>query len=181
LVIVWINGPFGGGKTTVARAVCDRLPAALYFDPEYVGYLLKTFVDVPTGDFQDLPLWRRLVVETAHGLVTEYGRPLAVPMALLDAGYRAEILGGLRARGVPVTQVVLEVPGPVLRARIDADTREIQARGWRHDRLELALTSLRRLDEVEDDTVIIDNGTGASPAEVASRIVELVGVMAARS
>jgi uridine kinase len=38
-VIVWINGAFGAGKTTLAGELHRRLPDALAFDPEYVGYL----------------------------------------------------------------------------------------------------------------------------------------------
>lgn len=175
-MIVWINGPFGGGKTTVARQLCERLPDALYVDPEYVGYLLKTFVEVPTGDFQDLPLWRHLVVETVYGLHAGHDGPLVAPMSLLDAGYRAEVIGGLRARGARVAQVVLSVPEPLLRARIDADTVEPQARRWRHDRATHALTALHGLDQIEDDTYVVDNGAGVSPAAAAVAIADLLGL-----
>jgi hypothetical protein len=37
------------------------------FDAAYVGYMLRRFVEVLTGDVRDLPLWRRLVVETMTG------------------------------------------------------------------------------------------------------------------
>jgi hypothetical protein len=53
-MIVWINGAFGSGKTTTAALVQGRIPGARIFDPEYVGYLLTTFVPAPTGDFQDM-------------------------------------------------------------------------------------------------------------------------------
>lgn len=54
-VIVWVNGPFGGGKSTLVEELRPRWPEALVFDPEMVGYVLREIVDVPTGDFQDLP------------------------------------------------------------------------------------------------------------------------------
>jgi hypothetical protein len=40
-MIIWINGAFGGGKTTLAEELHRRLPDALPFDPEYVGYILR--------------------------------------------------------------------------------------------------------------------------------------------
>ena len=67
-MIIWINGAFGAGKTTLAEELSRRLSEAVLFDPEYVGYLLRHWVPVPTGDFQDLPSWRELVIATALSL-----------------------------------------------------------------------------------------------------------------
>lgn len=67
-MIVWLNGAFGAGKSTVAVALRELTPGARLFDPEYVGFLLRRFVPIPTGDFQDLPLWRELVVAHLAGL-----------------------------------------------------------------------------------------------------------------
>jgi cytidylate kinase len=44
-VIIWLNGPFGGGKTATAHAMCERdevsaLSAALGADVDAVGVLL---------------------------------------------------------------------------------------------------------------------------------------------
>ncbi|MGW4522419.1 hypothetical protein [Amycolatopsis sp. NPDC004378] len=61
-MIVWLNGTFGAGKTTTARALAALLGART-FDTEFVGYLLRTAFPEPAGDFQHLPLWRQLVVE----------------------------------------------------------------------------------------------------------------------
>jgi hypothetical protein len=87
-MIVWINGAFGSGKTTTAALVPAWIPGARIFDPEYVGYLLTTFVPAPTGDFQDMPLWRRLTVQTVKGLDDEYGGTWVAPMSLIRADYR---------------------------------------------------------------------------------------------
>ena len=39
-VIIWINGGFGAGKTTLAEELHRRLPDALVFNPEDVGLML---------------------------------------------------------------------------------------------------------------------------------------------
>lgn len=140
-MIVWINGAFGVGKTTTAGLLVERLPDAKIFDPEYVGYLLTPFITSPTGDFQDLPLWRHLVVETMSGLAREYPHPWIAPMSLINPAYREEILDGIRAAGVEVREVVLTLPEEQLRARIDADQMDVAARQWRHDHVARALTS----------------------------------------
>jgi hypothetical protein len=98
-VIVWVNGAFGSGKTTLTGELHRRWPEALVFDPEQIGYLLREIVKVPTGNFQDLPLWRRQAASMAVGLIEEYRRPLLVPMTLVETDYLDEIVATVRAPG----------------------------------------------------------------------------------
>lgn len=117
-MIVWINGAFGAGKTTLAEELSRRLPDAVLYDPEYVGYMLRRWVPVPTGDFQDLPSWRELVVAAALSLRKHHSGTLIVPMTLINDDYLNEILGGLRARGEDVLHTFLDLDPDVLRQRI---------------------------------------------------------------
>lgn len=41
VVILWLNGPFGVGKTSAADALLQRMPGALLFDPEPFGTALR--------------------------------------------------------------------------------------------------------------------------------------------
>jgi hypothetical protein len=118
-MIIWINGAFGAGKTTLAEELHRRLPEAIMYDPEYVGYTLCKWVPVPTGDFQDLPSWRELVVATALALRKHHADTLIVPMTLINDGYLREILGGLTAQGEEVLHVFLDLDEGVLRQRIN--------------------------------------------------------------
>ncbi|MFI7249318.1 AAA family ATPase [Micromonospora chalcea] len=163
-MIVWLNGAFGVGKTTTARLLTDALPDARLFDPEFLGSMLTAFVTPPTGDFQDLPLWRHLVVQTVTGLDRHHPGIWIVPMSLLDPAYRAEILGGVRAAGVDVREVVLTLPEDRLRARIDADQVEAGARGWRHDHVDRALATFASVT----DACLID--ASAPPEHVADAV-----------
>jgi hypothetical protein len=163
-VIVWINGAFGSGKTTTAGLVVTMLDGAKLFDPEYVGYMLMPFVESPTGDFQDLRLWRHLVVEAMTGLARQYPHPWVAPMSLINAAYRAEILGGIRGGGVEVREFVLAVPEQNLRARIDADQMDPKARQWRHDHVSQALTTFASLT----DATFID--ASQTPDQVAAAV-----------
>ncbi|WP_106617931.1 AAA family ATPase [Saccharothrix carnea] len=130
-MIVWINGAFGAGKTTLAEELGRRLPDALSFDPEYVGYLLRKWAPLPeSGDFQDMPPWRTLTAEFAATLHREYGQHLITPMTLVETAYREEIFKLLAAADVPLLHVFLDVPPDELRRRINAqvlDPHNLQA------------------------------------------------------
>lgn len=90
-MIIMINGAFGTGKSTVAEQLYQLLPDSMIYDPEQVGYMLGQLipaaVQLPheqTGDFQDMDLWRSLVVQVAQSLYSQYQRHLIVPMTLCD-------------------------------------------------------------------------------------------------
>ena len=115
-MIIWLNGGFGAGKTTLAAELHRRLPDAVVFDPEQVGSMLWKSLP-PGGDFQHLPSWRELVVATALTLRRHHAATLIVPMSLVRDAYRAEILGGLTGAGEEVLHVFLAADAGVLRER----------------------------------------------------------------
>ncbi len=118
-MLVWINGAFGAGKTTAALGLAKRWPAALFFDPEQVGFLLRRVVPVDRqGDFQELRLWRQLTTQTVAGLIEQHHRPLIVPMTLVDLGYFDEVVGELRRGGVDVRHFTLLASPATLRRRL---------------------------------------------------------------
>jgi hypothetical protein len=118
-VIIWINGGFGAGKTTLAEELHRRLPDAVVYDPEDVGLMLWKWMR-PNGDFQHLPSWRELVVATALSLRRHHAETLIVPMSLIRDACRAEILGGLADAGEEVLHVFLEADAGELRERLNA-------------------------------------------------------------
>lgn len=141
-MIVWVNGTFGAGKTSTCRELVELLPGSTLYDPEQVGYALRTLLPrerlEQVDDFQDLPSWRRLVPEVAAAMLAEVAGPLVVPMTLLREEYRDEIFGDLAARGLPVHHFVLHAEETILHERI-RDGEEVpgdpqaseRARNWR--------------------------------------------------
>jgi chloramphenicol 3-O-phosphotransferase len=98
-----INGAFGAGKTSVANAFLQRMENAMLFDPEEVGYMLRTVIpehvklaEERTGDFQDLTLWPTMTVHTAEQLQRTYGKDLIVPMTIVNKTYFQYILDGFK-------------------------------------------------------------------------------------
>lgn len=128
-MIVWVNGAFGAGKTTTARELIELIPNSTLFDPEIIDGALAGLLPAKrlaeAGDVQDLPIWRRLVIDTAAAMLAELGGTLVVPMTLLRQEHRDEIFGGLAARRIPVRHVLLTPAETILRARIAG--REVPA------------------------------------------------------
>ncbi|MCF4136561.1 NUDIX domain-containing protein [Streptomyces sp. Tue 6430] len=187
MTVVWINGAFGAGKTTAARELIDLIPNSTLFDPEDVGAALTHLLPpkrlAEVGDFQDLPIWRRLVIDTAAALLGELGGTLVVPMTLLRQEYRDEIFGGLAARRIAVRHVLLTPAETILRERIagrdlptglpDGETR---VRQWSYDNIEPYRAALGGWLTADAHPV---DSSDLTPYETALRIAEAVGSGAA--
>ena len=107
-MLVWINGPFGGGKTQTAYEVQRRLPGSVVCDPEHVGFGLHRMLPPPLrGDFQDLPAWRQAVYEMLDLALSKHDGTVIAPMTLVEPAYFREIVGGLRERGHDVRHFAL--------------------------------------------------------------------------
>jgi len=135
-VIIWLNGPFGAGKTTVANRLLAIEPSLLLFDTESIGYLLQSALGdrKPVADFQDWFAWRRLVVSTLEALSDETRADLLVPQTVIVERYWTEILGGLQSAGHVVLPFTLDVDPQEHERRISSDTLEVSAAGWRRQR-----------------------------------------------
>jgi hypothetical protein len=104
-LIVWLNGAFGGGKTTTANELTALLPGARHFDPEWVGYMLRAnLADLEFTDFQQLPPWRVLVPETMAQVAALTGQHLIAVQTVLVEDYWRELRSGLDRHSLPVSR-----------------------------------------------------------------------------
>jgi len=172
-VIIWLNGGFRAGKTTLAEELHRRLPDAVVYDPEDVGLMLWKWMR-PNDDFQDLPSWRELVVATALSLRRHHADTLIVPMSLIRDAYRAEILGGLAAAGEEVMHVFLEADREVLRERHDARVdipgnpgSNHPVREWALSRIDAAVVAAAR----QPTGTLLLRSDRLTPAELADEVL----------
>lgn len=107
-MLVWINGPFGGGKTQTSHELQRRLPGSVICDPEHIGFGLHRATP-PTlrGDFQDLLAWRQGTYEVLDLVLTPHAGTVIAPMTLIEPHYFEEIIGRLRERGHDVRHLAL--------------------------------------------------------------------------
>ncbi|MFJ5819317.1 AAA family ATPase [Streptomyces sp. NPDC093108] len=147
-MIIWANGPFGGGKTTTARLLHQQLPTSLITDPEEIGFLLRRSIGEHPArqkDFQDYPAWRTLVASLCAGLDRQtQGGPVIAPMTLLRREYAEEIFDALAKDGVEVHHLLLHADSETIRARIESsmefpsdEERSEKVRAFRRRKLEV--------------------------------------------
>jgi hypothetical protein len=107
-MLLWINGPFGGGKTQTAHELHRRLPGSVLCDPEHPGFGLHRMMPRSfRGDFQDLRAWREGVYEVLDLVLNRHRGPVIAPMTVVEPAYFDETVGRLRRRGHDVRHFAL--------------------------------------------------------------------------
>lgn len=149
-MLIWINGPFGGGKTHTAYELERRLDGAVVSDPEHVGFgLHRALPKRLRGDFQDLKAWRSGVVEVLDLVARDQARrhagPVIVPMTVIDPHFFDETVGALRGIGHDVVHVALLADREVVLDRL-------KERGWGTG-LKRESFAVRRLDDALGELV----------------------------
>ena len=172
-MIIWLNGAFRAGKTTLAEELRRRLAGAVVFNPEDVGLMLWRWLE-PNDDFQDLASWRELVVATAVSLRRHHSDTLIVPMSLIRESYRDEIFGGLTRAGAELLHVFLQADPKELRARLaarddgPADPEARQAAGrWARARIDAAVAAADR----QPAGTLVLRSDRLTPGQLADRVL----------
>jgi hypothetical protein len=173
-VLVWINGPFGGGKTASAVELQRRLPGSMICDPEHLGFgLHRMLPPVMRTDFQDLQAWRSGVREVLDLVARTHEGPVIVPMTLIDPRYFAQIVGRLRDDGHDVRHFALLAERATVLRRLNrrAFGLGLKRERWAVDRLD---DCLARLQEPEfAHHIYTDKQTVPQIADTIARIAGL--------
>jgi tRNA uridine 5-carbamoylmethylation protein Kti12 len=159
-VIVMINGSFGVGKTTTAEKLLSLIPNSMVFDPEEVGYMLRKIVtedmrseEEKTDDFQDLELWRILVVKVANELKLKYNKHLIVPMTIYKLQNYEYIYNGFKNIDKELYHFCLIASEQTLFKRLTE--RGDKPGGWTFKQSEKCMNILR--DNRFEEHIVTDN------------------------
>ena len=127
-MIIFLNGSFGVGKTTVATLLQAALPGSKIYDPELAGSILMRLPKWialrggGTDDFQDIDLWRRSVVAGTKLCRLVASGPVIIPMTFSRRDYFDESMQGM-------TSVDPHLHVFCLRARVETITQRLVERG----------------------------------------------------
>ena len=143
IVIIWINGAFGAGKTRTAFELHRRIGNSFVYDPENLGFFISK--NIPSsiknkGDFQDYEVWRELNFSLIKYIEEKYEGVLIIPMTIVDPKYFNEIVGSLRNHGVIVKHYALMPSKATLLKRLKS--RGDGANSWGAQQIDRCLEGL---------------------------------------
>lgn len=169
-MILFINGAFGVGKTSVANVLIERIPGAILYDPEEVGAMLRNVLSPieKHHDFQDYQLWPKMSVEMARMIRTEYDRSLVIPMTVWNRERFEQVTDGLRDIDPDLSCFRLTAPEETLKHRILSRPDEEGSHEWCMAHLEVGLEASR---DPAFGTEI--NTNGREPEEIADEILQI--------
>ena len=152
-MIIWINGPFGVGKTSVATNLSYNLKNSYIFDPENTGEFI--WDNIPkelsyNSDFQDLPLWREFNYQMLKYINQVWQGDIIVPMTLYNPQYYKDIITRLRNYGIDIKHFILQAERNVLLERLSI--RGDYANSWPSNQIDKCL----HLFETMTDGIKID-------------------------
>ncbi|WP_331761126.1 AAA family ATPase (plasmid) [Nocardia sp. NBC_01377] len=168
-MIIWLNGPYGVGKSTSADALADFDATWHRFEPEKVGFLvLSQLQDFGYDDFQHLPAWRTLTPMVADVIAREASQHLVIAQTVLVRQYWHEIAEGFRILGHPVLHVLLEASPDTVRRRICGDDLLHRAAGWRLEHMPSYIEARREWMAAEAELIV--DTSDLSPRRVAEKV-----------
>ena len=136
-MIIWISGPYGVGKTTLAELLKVRMGNAVVFDAEAVGNAVRdNYPGCPNGFvFEDYPLWHTFCFQLLKDVHERCQQTILVPMTLVrKESFR--IIRRLRRAGIDTKLVILEASHQAVHDRILA-RGEIES-CWCMEQIELS-------------------------------------------
>ncbi|WP_414052477.1 tunicamycin resistance protein [Macrococcus animalis] len=95
--IIWLNGAFGVGKTTIAELLQQKIDNSIIFDPELTGSMLNKIypIEIKQYDFQYYLEWRSINNLILNKLIKSTNKTIIIPMTILNIDYYFEITNGI--------------------------------------------------------------------------------------
>ncbi|MEM7333540.1 MAG: AAA family ATPase [Chloroflexota bacterium] len=174
-MIIWINGAFGAGKTTTSELLHQQLPEAHLFDPEIIGHILqKTFPAVRRMDYQDLQMWRKLVIQFINEALLQFPQPLIIPMTLVVPDYLNEIFSEVSQAENPFLHFFLQTSKEELTRRINNQVivdddleQDARVRQWRLDQIDRCISAEKKMPQ---ETIFLNTVT-LSPDQLVQQML----------
>ncbi|WP_164880507.1 AAA family ATPase [Clostridium manihotivorum] len=144
-MIIWINGPFGVGKTTVSYELHKKLKDSFVYDPENAGeFIWNNSPDCISrkGDFQDILMWRDVNYQMLKYIHENYSGIIIVPMTLVNKEYYSQIIGRLINEGISIRHYILLAERSTLLSRLAA--RGDSNNSWPAQQMDRCLPSLEK-------------------------------------
>lgn len=132
-MIIWLNGPFGVGKTTLANILHKRIENSYLYDPELLGDFLQHQLPqtVCPENFQDYSVWRQTTYKIVFDLATKTDK-IIIPMTIYKKEYYQEIIQQLIKDKIPLEHYILLADKTTIWERLDNRVNEDNIWAKRH-------------------------------------------------
>ena len=166
-MIIWLNGPFGVGKTTLANLLHQEIPNSILYDPELLGDFFQENLPkaVCPEDFQDYPIWRQTTVQIIRDLATKTGQVIIVPMTVFKKEYCQEIIEQGLIEDMCVQHYILVAEKETILDRLNKRTQENN--NWALKHLDNCLQAFE--DQIPGRKIDTDSLTVDELAEIVLR------------
>lgn len=171
-MILWINGAFGAGKTTVANELNRRIENAYIYDPENAGYFIRKNIpqQINTEDnFQDYKLWRDFNLKMLRFIADSFDGTIIVPMTVTNRQYYDELILKLSERYI-VKHFILYASKKVILKRLS--TRFEGKNSWAAGKARECISAFN--SDIPGIKIMTDN---MGIDEITQRIGELSGII----
>jgi len=119
-MIIWINGAYGAGKSTIAEELQTQMANSYLYDPENAGNFIRD--NLPGAlwldDFQEYPVWRSIQAGMLLELDKRHDGNVIVPMTIVNQTFYREICDTLLSHGVVIKMFLLCASADVLHERL---------------------------------------------------------------
>jgi gluconate kinase len=168
-MIIWLNGAFGSGKTTIANLLQQKFSSSFIYDPENLGdFLLNNLPkSMQKNDFQEYPEWREWNTQLLKKLEKEYTGVIIVPMTINREDYKKEMIDGLGKETTNFYHFWLDVSEKELLRRLSK--REKHQMLWGTEKIKESVSFSKNLSK----DIVIDN-ENFTPEEVVNKILILI-------
>lgn len=171
-MIIWIDGAYGVGKSTLAEKLHALLPNSFIFDAENVGNAVRD--NMPQSvyyneTFEGYPLWFYVCNELLTELTDRFDGVVLVPMTLMRRESFAKFAEPLRGRGIEIVHVLLESSKEVIHDRILARGESEDCWCMRH--IDDCLSAQQHFEYV-----IRVQSLGQTAEELAKEVVQALGL-----
>ena len=168
-MILWIDGPYGVGKSTLAEALHGLRPESFVFDAEEVGNAVRDNLPMNTYSdvFEGYPLWFEFCSELLLEISKSFWGDIFVPMTLIYPDSFEKIAAPLREYGTDIRHILLESDYETVRGRILERGEDEDC--WCIENIGLCLKNQAKFDDV-----IRIKSVDAPVYELAKEVIRLV-------
>lgn len=117
--IIWLNGAYGCGKTTIAYELARSIENAFIYDPEQMGYFIRKNEpeELIADNFQDEPLWAEFNLKMIRHICNS-NKTIIIPMTIYRKDIFEQIITQLRNDEIIVDHYLLSAKKTTIMQRL---------------------------------------------------------------